>query len=224
MVPEAEQFRSIDLSAVTAGTLAVALFGSPLLAWLADRGTVALDPVGEVAVRWLLVALVLGVAVGVEGRSLAGVGFRRPDRRDAAYLVGTAAAALAVFAATDPLVGALGLRVAGDGGAGGVGAEAGPGLALVGAVTVGVVEEVLFRAYPIESLLDATDSALVAGAAAWGGFTLAHAPAWPLGNLLQIGAVAAVFTLVYLRRRTLVPVVGAHLAVWVLAVLGRGYG
>jgi membrane protease YdiL (CAAX protease family) len=105
-----------------------------------------------------------------------------------------------------------------------VAAGAGLGVALAGAVTTGVVEELLFRGYPIECLLDYTDSALVAGGTTWVVFTVAHAAVWPVGNLLQIAAVAAVLTVVYLRRRTLVPVAGAHALVWILAVLGQFYG
>lgn len=42
--------------------------------------------------------------------------------------------------------------------------------------------------------------------------------------MLQTALVAAILTGVYLRRRTLVPVVGAHVLVWVFAVLGRVFG
>lgn len=55
-------------------------------------------------------------------------------------------------------------------------------------------------------------------------FTLAHGAYWPLGNLLQVSLAAAVLTGVYLRRRPLVPVVGAHALVWAFAVLGQFYG
>lgn len=42
--------------------------------------------------------------------------------------------------------------------------------------------------------------------------------------LFGLPAVAAVFTAVYLRRRTPVPVVGAHALVWALSALGQVYG
>jgi membrane protease YdiL (CAAX protease family) len=127
-----------------------------------------------------------------------------------------------VFAGTDPVVAALGLPVAED--AGVMAAGVGLGIALAGAVTTGIVEEILFRGYPIERLLAYTDSPLVACGLAWGVFTLAHAVVWPVGNLLQIAAVAAVFTIVYLRRRTLVPVISAHVLVWAFAVMGQYFG
>jgi membrane protease YdiL (CAAX protease family) len=207
---------------LTAATLLLALLGLPALAVLDRTVGLGIGPAGRLGVEWLLAAAVVGLAVGVQGRSLPTVGFRRPGWADLGYLLLTAAAALVVFAATDPLVAALGLPVSDD--AGTMSAGVGLGLALAGAVTTGVVEEVLFRGYPIELLLDATDSPPVAGGVTWGVFTLAHAAVWPVGNLLQVAAVAALFTVVYLRRRTLVPVVGAHVLVWGFAVLGQFYG
>ncbi|WP_338041830.1 CPBP family glutamic-type intramembrane protease [Natrialba taiwanensis] len=61
------------------------------------------------------------------------------------------------------------------------------------------------------------------GGITWIAFTVAHALNWPLGSLLQTALVAAVLTVVYLRRRTLVPVAGAHVLVWVFAALGQFY-
>jgi membrane protease YdiL (CAAX protease family) len=98
------------------------------------------------------------------------------------------------------------------------------GVALAGAVTTGIVEEILFRGYPIERLLAYTDSSLLAGGLTWAIFTLAHAVVWPVGNLLQIAAVAAILTAVYIRRRTLVPVISAHVLVWVFAIMGQYFG
>jgi len=206
---------------VTLANVAVALFALPLFALL-SRSIVELGPVGEIALQWILVAAVLGVAVAVEGLSLQEVGFRRPGGLDLGYLLAAALAALLAFAATDPAIEALGLPIADD--AGTMSAGAGLGVALAGAVTVGVVEEVLFRGYAIERLLAYTGRPIVAGGVAWGAFTAAHAVVWPVGNLVQIAAVAAVFTAVYVRRRTLAPVVGAHVLVWGVSALGRAYG
>ncbi|MFC7076863.1 CPBP family intramembrane glutamic endopeptidase [Haloarcula halophila] len=202
--------------------LALSLFGLPLLALLTETGGLSVSPLAQIALQWLVVALVVGVAVGYNGRSFAEIGCRRPGWLDVGYLLGTAVVALVVFVATDPLVAALGLPV--ESGAGAMSAGVGIGLALASAVTTGIVEEVLFRGYPIERLLAYTGSPLVAGGITWGAFTVGHAVVWPLGNLLQIAAVSAVLTVVYLRRRTLVPVTGAHVLVWVLAALGQVYG
>ncbi|WP_135806499.1 CPBP family intramembrane glutamic endopeptidase [Halorussus marinus] len=207
---------------VTLATLGVSLLALPGYAWASTALGLNAPPLVTVAVQWTVAVGVVAVAVGVEGRSLASVGFRRARRGDALALAGAAAAAMLVFAATDPLVTALGLPVRGDSGT--LSTGVGLSVALVRAVTTGVVEEVLFRGYPIERLVEYAESPLLAGVVTWGAFTAAHAVAWPLGNLVQISAVAAVFTVVYLRRRSLVPVVGAHVAVWALSVLGRVYG
>lgn len=209
-----------DIPPVTAGNLVVAVLVLPLFALLGQTA-VEISPVGELAVQWGLAVVVVGVAVGVEEQSLADIGFRRPTWADLGYTLAAVIAALLVFAGTDPVVAALGLPVADD--AGTMAAGVGVGVALAGAVTTGIVEEILFRGYPIERLLAYTDSPLVAGGLTWGVFTLAHAAVWPVGNLLQIAAVAAVFTAVYLRRRTLFPVIAAHALVWAFAVMGQYY-
>jgi membrane protease YdiL (CAAX protease family) len=213
--------RLADIPPVTAGNLVLALLALPLFALLGQT-IVEIGPIGELAIQWGLVVAVVGVAVSSEGQSLAEIGFRRPTWVDLGYTLAAVIAALLVFAGTDPVVDALGLPVAED--AARMSASVGLGIALAGAVTTGIVEEILFRGYPIERLLAYTDSPLVAGGLAWGVFTLAHAVVWPVGNLLQIAAVAAVFTIVYLRRRTLVPVISAHVLVWAFAVMGQYFG
>lgn len=214
--------RLTEVPPLTACNLVLSLFALPVLAVVGEVSALGSTPVVELALQWTVVALILGIAVGVNDRSLADVGFRRPAWIDVGYLVGTSVVTLLVFVLTDPIVTALGLPVSED--ASVLATGVGIGLALAGAVTTGIVEEVLFRGYPIERLLEYSDSTLVAGGVTWGVFTVAHVAVWPVGNLLQIATVAAVLTLVYLRRRTLVPVIGAHVLVWVFAVLGQFYG
>ncbi len=206
---------------VTAGNVALALLGLPLVVLGIDVFDVEVGPVVTIGIYWALALVVVGIAVGAEGLSTTDLGFRRPAWIDLGYVVATAAVILLVYTATDPLVEALGLAVREDTGMAGAGV--GAGVLLARAVTVGVVEEILYRGYPIERLFAYADSPLVAGGVTWGVFTLAHAVRWPLGNLLQTALVAAVLTVVYLRRRTLVPVVGAHALVWVLAALETVY-
>lgn len=207
---------------LTAGNIALALLALPLFALLNQTSVLSLSPVGRLLIQWALATVVVCIAVGIEDRSLADIGFRQPALIDLGYLLLTAVVALFVFVITDPLVAALGLPVGEDTGT--MTAGVGVGVALAGAVTTGIVEEILFRGYPIERLLDYIDSTVVAGGLTWGVFTVAHAVVWPVGNLLQIAAVAAVFTIVYLRRRTLFPVIGAHVLVWAFSVVGQIYG
>lgn len=48
---------------------------------------------------------------------------------------------------------------------------------------------------------------------------IADAVVWPLGNLLLVAGVALVFTLVFLHRRTALPLIAAHVVIWTLPVL-----
>jgi hypothetical protein len=210
-----------DIPPITAGNLGIALLALPLFAFLGQT-VIEFSPVEELAIQWGIVLTVVGVAVGIEGQSLTEIGFKPPTWVDLGYTLAAVIAALFVFAGTDPVVAALGLPVAED--AGTMATGVGVGVSLAGAVTTGIVEEILFRSYPIERLLAYIDSRLVAGGLTWGAFTLAHAAVWPVGNLLQIAAVAAVLTAVYLRRRTLAPVISSHVFVWAFAVMGQYYG
>jgi membrane protease YdiL (CAAX protease family) len=207
---------------VTRLTVVGSLLALPGLVTLVDALGLTPGPLAKNALQWAVALAVLGVVVGVEDRPLASVGFRRPAWRDLAYLVGTAAVVMAVFIAGRPVVAATGLTT--TEGASSLEPTAGIGVALLSAVTTGVVEEILYRGYPLERLLEHTDSAAVAGSLTVALFTVAHLVAWPVGNVVLVAAVSVVLTAVYLRRRTLVPVVGAHVGIWVLAVLGQYYG
>ncbi|MGQ3722389.1 CPBP family intramembrane glutamic endopeptidase [Natrialba aegyptia] len=209
------------LPPLTIGNLALALFGLPLVVILLRVTNTEITPVVTIGIYWALALTVIGIAVSGEGLSLPDLGFRRPALVDLGYILVTSVSILFVYIVTPPLIEAVGLPV--SEGAGTMGAGVGIGMALAQSVTVGIVEEILYRGYPIERLLAYTESSLVAGGITWIAFTVAHALNWPLGSLLQTALVAAVLTVVYLRRRTLVPVAGAHVLVWVFAALGQFY-
>lgn len=206
----------------TLAAFTIAFFALPAWVFALSVADVSVPPIVRIGAYWAVAAIVVGIALFGEELSPPEIGFRRPAWIDLGYVVVTSALILAVFGMTDPLVEALGLPVADE--AASLGGDAGLGMMVALAVTIGIVEEILYRGYPLERLLSLTDSSLVAGGLTWGLFTIAHAVSWPLGNLLQVGLVAAVLTVVYLRRRTLVPVVGAHVLVWVLAAIGQAYG
>lgn len=210
------------LPPLTVGNVALALLGLPLFVVLLGVADADVGTGVTIGIHVVLAAVVAGTAIAGEGLSAADLGLRRPTLVDLGYLLGTAVVILLVYTATPQLVEALGLPVSESGGL--VGSSEGIVVALAYAVTVGVVEELLYRSYPIERLLAYTDSAVVAGGVTWAVFTAAHAMNWPLGSLLQTALVAAVLTVVYVRRRSLVPVAGAHVLVWVFAALGQFYG
>ncbi|WP_339105234.1 CPBP family intramembrane glutamic endopeptidase [Haloterrigena salinisoli] len=209
-------------SRTTTAGLAIALFGLPLLSGATRALRIDLHPLVTIAAQWALLGLVVGLAIGVEGRSLRSLGVRRPSRRDAVPLLVAAVFGFLALAATGPLIDALGLperRVTGldvD--------RVGVGVAVASAITIGVVEEALYRGYAIERLTEYTGSARLAGGLSVAAFTLSHAVGWRLGDLLQVSLAALVFTLAYLYRRSLIPVVGAHIAIWLFGVLGAVYG
>lgn len=207
---------------LTLGNLALALLGLPLFVVLLGVTSIPVQTTTTTGVYWALALIVLGIAVTGEKLQLTDLGFRRPALIDVGYIFVTSVVILFIYAGTRPLIEALGLPVSGSTGT--LGGGAGIGVALAHAGTVGIVEEILYRGYPIERLLAYTESPLVAGGITWLVFTAAHAVNWPIGSLLQTALVATLLTIVYLRQRTLVPVIGAHILVWVFVVLNQFYG
>lgn len=201
--------------------LPIALLALPLLSVISSFLGVR-SPAVSIGLQWCLLAVILYITCRWEDRPLHSIGIRRPKPIDTGYLLAATLLGFFALATTGPLVDALGLTQAEQTGLGV--AEAGVGLALLSAVTTGVVEELLYRGYAIERLDEYTDSAVLAGAISWSVFTLAHAASWRPGDLLQVSLAALVFTLIYLQRRSLVPVIGAHILIWILGILGTLYG
>lgn len=193
----------------TAVGLGLALFAPPLLS---ASGLVEGGLIG-VAIMWVLAAVVVAVT-RIESDSLASIGFVRPRLVDVGWSVVVVIAAVGVFAFTDPLVNALGLPT-----------EQGIqrsslAVGIASAVTAGITEEILYRGYPIERLVDAGYGPVVAGGVTWALFTLAHfGSGYPAGNLVQIALAGLVITAVYVRVRSLVPVVLGHVVVDLVGVL-----
>jgi membrane protease YdiL (CAAX protease family) len=77
----------------------------------------------------------------------------------------------------------------------------------------GVVEEVLFRAYPIERLGPILGSTWLAGAIALVFFVWNHVGAWSLRHLASVTAGGAVLTSAYIISRDLMACMAAHVAV-----------
>lgn len=66
-----------------------------------------------------------------------------------------------------------------------------------------VSEEILFRGYPIERLLELTKSRWVAGIVPWAAFTYAHLSSWGWAQLIVAGYGGVLLTVLYLWRRNL---------------------
>lgn len=66
-----------------------------------------------------------------------------------------------------------------------------------------VVEETLFRGYPIERIEELTGSRPLAGFLSWAAFTIAHLSSWGWAQLIVAGFGGVLLTALYLWRRNL---------------------
>lgn len=66
-----------------------------------------------------------------------------------------------------------------------------------------VSEEILFRGYPIERLLELTKSRTVAAILPWAAFTYAHLAGWGWAQLIVAGYGGVLLTILYFWRRNL---------------------
>ena len=86
------------------------------------------------------------------------------------------------------------------------------------ALRAGVVEEVLYRGYAFERILDLTKSKLLAGLLPLMTFVLAHL-AWGIGHLLFVFFAGGLLTIMYAVKRNLALVIIAHLTVDIIALI-----
>jgi membrane protease YdiL (CAAX protease family) len=77
-------------------------------------------------------------------------------------------------------------------------------------IRAGVVEEILYRGYPIERIEWLTGSRWIAGLAAAAVFVIAHLAYWGAAQLIVVAFGAAILTALYLWRRDLVANMIAH--------------
>jgi membrane protease YdiL (CAAX protease family) len=159
---------------------------------------------------WAFLAAVLWIVLGVERRSLASIGLRPPGVRSIAMGLGLAAVIMWVLTPFNVwLMGKLGLGGYEEGIAT---ARRMPTWLLAFAVlTAGVVEEVLYRGFPLERLAEATGSALLAGAITVLVFAFVHWPTWGAGPVLSFVVSGVVVTGFYVWQRDLTATIVAHL-------------
>jgi membrane protease YdiL (CAAX protease family) len=90
-------------------------------------------------------------------------------------------------------------------------------------VFVATAEELLYRAYAIESLSAITGSVGIAGAVSLLAFAAAHVPMWGWGPAFTMLVSGAVATLVYVWRRDIVALIVAHVATDLYAIVIAPY-
>jgi uncharacterized protein len=90
-------------------------------------------------------------------------------------------------------------------------------------VFVATAEELLYRAYAIESLSTITGSVGIAGAVSLSALAAAHVPMWGWGPAFTTLVSGAVATLVYVWRRDIVALIVAHVATDLYAIVIAPY-
>jgi membrane protease YdiL (CAAX protease family) len=156
----------------------------------------------------------------IERRPLASIGLRRCGWRDLG-------AALAIAVATIGALAALFLLVFPWLGVGESSnlqqlASAPPWWLALSVLRAGVSEEVLFRGYPIERLLEWSGSRALALLLPLGLFALAHVGPWGWLHLVVAGVGGALLSALYLWRRNLWANIAAHCLIDAVAMLGNG--
>ena len=196
---------------IAIGFLGPLLLASPASRVLGDPERVRTMLIYQLAM-WAFLAAVLWIVLGVERRPLASIGLRPPGVRSIA--MGLALAAVIMWVLTPFNVWLLGKLGLGGFEEGIATARRMPTWLLAFAVlTAGVVEEVLYRGFPLERLAEATGSAALAGAITVLVFALVHWPTWGAGPVLSFVVSGVVVTAFYVWQRDLTATIVAHVVV-----------
>jgi len=162
---------------------------------------------------WWSIALILLLYVRfVERRPLISIGLRRPTVKT--WLVGLATAVLlfasvvAIYAIVFPMLGLSMNRAA----TAGITHRSIPFQVLL-ALRAAVVEEILYRGYPIARIAEVTGSRTLAVLVSVVVFTAAHVGYWGGAQLLIVAPAAIVLALLFLWRRDLLCNMVAHFLV-----------
>lgn len=174
---------------------------APLGAW-GDRVFGKTHLIGHEIFWWCAVLLMLGYVAFVEHRRMSSIGFRRPGVLDLALAVVVGVLMVAgIVVIYNVIFPALHLKM-NTGVMGGIMAT--PFWYRFLLVTrAAVSEEILFRGYPIERLLELTKSRTVAAVLPWAAFTYAHLGGWGWAQLIVAGYGGVLLTVLYLWRRNL---------------------
>lgn len=200
-----EESRSGSSAPVLVG-LVVSLFGGPVLGQFDLPRWIELSTAGSMLANslssWLLVGVLLGIVVYWEGRRLASIGFRVPTRTEVAVglgaglggvVLGLLVTGVAVVTLNldqpETLSAITRLPVTIQ-------------LAIVG--TAVVVEEFLWRGYPIERLTELTGRLWVGAGVSGLVFLAVHYPAWGLAGAIPQAVFTVVLVGVYVWSRNVV--------------------
>lgn len=146
-----------------------------------------------------------------EQRSWASIGFKSFDGgRDVKWgMIGFGLGGMS-FAITGPVVEMLGMESTRDGI---LKLMEYPLWVRVGfAVTAGITEEILFRTYPIERIREWSGNIWLAAFVSISLFAVLHLPFWSLGGGIQIGVGTIIWTLIYIKTRSIWAMMIMHVA------------
>jgi membrane protease YdiL (CAAX protease family) len=173
------------------------------------------------AVWWAIAAIMIAYVLLIERRSLSSIGLRHPNRKT--VLFGILAAVLlfaTVVFSYSVIFPLLGLRI---------------NQQAVGQITrnpvwvqvlifirAAVVEEILYRGYPIERVQELTGFRSIAGLVSVLVFVIGHVAYWGGAQLIVVGFGAVILALLYLWRRDLICNMIAHFLVDLVGFLAAG--
>ena len=172
-------------------------------------------------VFWIIGLTMIVYVIAVERRPLSSIGFRRPGWRTFVYgLLGAIVMFASVVLSYSVIFPLLGLQM---------------NQQAVAAITTrplwfqiliflraGVVEEILYRGYPIERVEELSGSKWIAALVSIVVFTLVHLSGWGGAQLIVVGSGAVILALLYLWRRDLVCNMFAHFLVDLAGFLAAG--
>lgn len=211
---------NLDFSTLTG--LVLAVIALPFLSVLGNSNVANFSSSIEIVLTFIAGGVLLIIVYFWENRGLDSVGLRRPKLVDLIYFLIAFVLGFIALAFTDPLISLLGLKQAGNSGLGAL--ESGVGLAVLNAISIGIVEELLYRGYLIERLSDILGNDIAAGLTSCFLFTASHSIVWSTGDLIQVGLTSLVFTGIYIKRKSIIPLIAAHSGIWLLGILGAIYG
>ncbi len=163
-----------------------------------------------IAVLWLATLSVIAIVRYGERQPLSSIGFGRLSFKWFAAAIGLGIG----LSVTVPVLRLLGIHLfpwSIGGTIASSAAELPTWLLLIGVITAGVTEEILYRAYPLERLLAITGQPWLSGAASLVLFVVAHHRGWNMAHLVTVVVpLGAILTGLYLWRRNLPFVIIIH--------------
>lgn len=170
---------------------------------------------GEIA-WWFLLVLMLAWIFRVEKRDLSSVGWQRMNLKSILTGIGLGLVLFIVFGIVTTVIQALGLELNQEVGQL-IASQPFPLLLLI-ALRAGIVEELLYRSFSFERILELTGKKWLAALLPVLMFTLVHLN-WGVGHLFFVFIGGMLFMSMYMAKRNLGMIIIAHFTTDVFALL-----